>query len=105
MNSSERNKKLVSFLTKHGARKIGLFGSVSRGEERPDSDIDILIEFNGDPSLLDVVVIEQEASKLIGKKIDLVTEDALSPYIKDKVMKEVVMLYEEQRAPISNFFS
>ena len=40
MNPSERNKTLVSFLTKHGAKKIGLFGSVARGEERPDSDID-----------------------------------------------------------------
>ncbi len=97
MNPSERNKTLVSFLTKHGAKKIGIFGSVARGEERADSDIDVLIEFNGDPSLLDVVIIEQEASEILGKKIDLVTEDALSPYIKEKVMKEVVVLYEEQR--------
>jgi hypothetical protein len=97
MNPSERNKTLVSFLTKHGAKKIGLFGSVARGEERPDSDIDILVEFNGDPSLLDVVIIEQEASEILGKKIDLVTEEALSPYIKEKVMKEVVVIYEEQR--------
>jgi len=97
MNPSERNKTLVSFLTKHGAKKIGLFGSVARGEERPDSDIDVLVEFSGDPSLLDVVIIEQEVSQLLGKKIDLVTEEALSPYIKDKVMKEVVFLYEEQR--------
>lgn len=97
MNPSERNKKLVSFLTKHGAKKIGLFGSVARGEETPDSDIDVLVEFKGDPSLLDIVIIEQEASEILGKKIDLVTEEALSPYIKDNVLKEVVVLYDEQR--------
>ncbi|KYC49656.1 MAG: Nucleotidyltransferase domain protein [Candidatus Methanofastidiosum methylothiophilum] len=97
MNPSERNKTLVSFLTKHGAKKIGIFGSTARGDERPDSDIDVLVEFSGDPSLLDVVIIEQEASEILGKKIDLVTEEALSPYIKDKVMREVVVIYEEQR--------
>ena len=97
MNPSERNKTLVSFLTKHGANKIGIFGSVARGEERIDSDIDILIEFKKTPSLFEVVRIEQEISDIIGKKVELITEKSLSPYIKDSVLKEVVILYEEKR--------
>ncbi|HII95529.1 MAG: nucleotidyltransferase family protein [Candidatus Methanofastidiosa archaeon] len=97
MNPSERNKTLVSFLTKHGAKKIGIFGSVARGEERIDSDIDILIEFKKTPSLFEVVRIEQEISDIIGKKVELITEKSLSPYIKDSVLKEVVILYEEKR--------
>jgi len=78
MNPSERNKTLVSFLTKHG-------------------DIDILIEFKKTPSLFEVVRIEQEISDIIGKKVELITEKSLSPYIKDSVLKEVVILYEEKR--------
>ena len=97
MNSSERNKKLVSFLTKHGARKIGLFGSVARGEERPDSDIDILVEFNEIKSLFEMVGIELDLADILGKKIDLVTEGSLSPYIKDKVMKDLVVIYDERK--------
>ncbi|MEN6378610.1 MAG: nucleotidyltransferase family protein [Methanofastidiosum sp.] len=97
MNPSERNNTLVSFLTKHGAKKIGIFGSVARGEERFDSDIDILIEFKKTPSLFEVVRIEQEISDIIGKKVELITEKSLSPYIKDSVLKEVVILYEEKR--------
>ena len=94
MDSIERNKTLVSFLTKHGASKIGIFGSVARGEDRADSDIDILVKFKKTPSLFEVVRIEQEISEIIGKKVQLVTEKSLSPYIKDDVLKEVVILYE-----------
>lgn len=97
MNPSERNKKLVSFLTKQGAKKIGLFGSVARGEERPDSDIDVLVEFNEIKSLFEMVGIELDLADILGKKIDLVTEGSLSPYIKDKVMKDLVVIYDERK--------
>lgn len=94
MDSIERNKTLVSFLTKNGASKIGIFGSSARGEDRADSDIDILIEFKKTPSLFEVVRIEQEISEIIGKKVELVTEKSLSPYIKDDILQEFVILYE-----------
>ena len=97
MNSSERNKKLISFLTKHGAKKIALFGSVARGEERADSDIDILAEFGEVKSLFEMVGIELDLADTLGKKIDLVTEGSLSPYIKDKVMKDLVVIYDERK--------
>ncbi len=95
MNSIERNKKLVSFLAQHGAKKIGLFGSVARGEEKAESDIDILVEFREVKSLFEMVGIELELADVLGKKVDLVTEGALSPYIKDKVMKDLVVIYDE----------
>ncbi|MCC7573793.1 MAG: nucleotidyltransferase family protein [Candidatus Methanofastidiosum sp.] len=97
MNPSERNKTLVSFLTKHGAKKIGIFGSVARGEDMSDSDIDILVEFNEVKSLFEMVGIELDLADVLGKKIDLVTEGALSPYIKDKVLKDLVVIYDERK--------
>ena len=97
MNASERNKTLVSFLIKHGAKKIGLFGSVARGEERQDSDIDVLVEFSEVKSLFEMVGIELDLADVLGKKIDLVTEGNLSPYIKDKVMKDLVVIYDERK--------
>jgi len=97
MDPSERNKTLVSFLIKHGAKKIGLFGSVARGEERSDSDIDVLVEFSGVKSLFEMVGIELELADILEKKIDLVTEGALSPYIKDNVMKDLVVIYDEKK--------
>ncbi len=97
MNPSERNKTLVSFLTKHGAKKIGIFGSAARGEERIDSDIDVLVEFSEVKSLFEMVGIELDLADALGKKIDLVTEAAISPYIKDKVMKDLVVIYNERK--------
>lgn len=94
MDRAERNKKLVSLLCERGAKKIEIFGSVARGEERVTSDIDILVEFDGSPSLLDVVRIEREVSEEIGKKLDLVTKDSLGPYIRDKILKEAILIYE-----------
>ena len=97
MNPSERNKTLVSYLTKQGAKKIGLFGSAARGEERLDSDIDVLVEFSEVKSLFEMVGIEIELTDMLGKKIDLVTEGNLSPYIKDKVMEDLVVIYDERK--------
>ncbi len=59
MNPKE-NEIIISFLKKHGAKKIGLFGSVARGEERPDSDIDVLVEFSEVKGLLEFIGFELE---------------------------------------------
>lgn len=67
MDNIERNKKLVSLLSERGAKKIEIFGSVARGEERDTSDIDIIVEFEGNPSLIDVIRIEREVSEELGK--------------------------------------
>ena len=97
MNPSERNKTLVSFLTKHGAKKIGLFGSVARGEDRPDSDIDVLVEFSEVKSLFEMVGIELDLADVLGKKIDLFREENLRPIIKNSVMEDLVVIYDGER--------
>lgn len=68
-----------------------LFGSRARGDNRPDSDYDILIRFKKDKELgfFKYLGVEEELSEVLGQKVDLVTEGSLSPYIRDYVMKDL----------------
>jgi len=87
-------KKLTSILLSYGAKKISVFGSHARGETSPGSDVDIIVEFLGRKSLFDIVGIEQELSEALDIKIDLLTEKFISPYLIDKIKKEMVVIYE-----------
>ncbi|MBU0628385.1 MAG: nucleotidyltransferase family protein [Nanoarchaeota archaeon] len=93
MNRKKLLKTIVADLKKQGAKKITLFGSYSRGEENKGSDVDIIVEFFKPKSLLKFVEIEQELSEKTGKKIDLLTENSISPYLIDRIRKERVELY------------
>ncbi|HEX2919565.1 MAG TPA: nucleotidyltransferase family protein [Bacteroidales bacterium] len=81
MENAARHKDLFeiisSFLEKEGAKKIAVFGSYARGEEKPESDIDILVEFSESKSLLTLVRIERELSEFLGVKVDLLTEESI----------------------------
>ncbi len=71
-------------------KEIGLFGSYVRGEQKEGSDIDILVEFEETPTLLEFVELENYLTELLGIKVDLVMKKALKPKIKEFVLKEVV---------------
>ena len=85
-------KKIVSILKKNGVVKAGIFGSYARGEQKKRSDIDILIKQKGNKSLLDLVGLEMELGKKLKKKVDLLDYDGLSPYLKDRILKEEVRI-------------
>lgn len=87
-------KTVTSILESHGVKKIGIFGSYVRGEEREASDVDIIVEFSERKSLFDIVGIEQELSDALGIKVDLLTEKSISPYLIDRIKKEMVVIYE-----------
>ncbi|NQE44497.1 hypothetical protein C5S31_00560 [ANME-1 cluster archaeon GoMg2] len=74
MNRKELFKKIVTILERYGAKKIAIFGSYARDEAKPESDIDIIVEFSERKSLLDLVGIEQELSDALGVNADLLTE-------------------------------
>jgi len=76
----------------HGAEQVSLFGSTVRGEAKPDSDIDLLVRLEPERSLLDLVAIKQDLEDLLGCEVDVVTEASLSPYIRDAVLKEALIL-------------
>jgi len=93
MLKKELLDKIVKKLKTEGAKRIGVFGSYVRGEEYPDSDIDVLVEFSDRKSLLDIVGIEQELSDALRIKVDLLTEKSISPYLIDRIKKEMVVIY------------
>jgi hypothetical protein len=83
---SEHKGELDAF----GVRSLSLFGSVARGEERPDSDIDILVEFEQVGGLFEFVRLKNYLEKTLGQPVDLVTPDALKPQLREKILRESV---------------
>ncbi|MBL7117210.1 MAG: nucleotidyltransferase family protein [Candidatus Syntrophoarchaeum sp.] len=93
MRKEEIFEKIARILKNQGARKIAVFGSYVRGEERPESDIDIIVEFSERKSLLELVRIERQLSEVLGIKVDLLTEKSISPYLIDAIRKEMEVIY------------
>jgi predicted nucleotidyltransferase len=87
--------KLIAICRANDVAMVGLFGSLSRGEGDDNSDVDLIVRFSKRKSLLSLVKIEREISTALGRKVDLLTEAAISPYLKDRIMKELMVLYEE----------
>ena len=83
-------KRKTTLKRKFKVRSMGVFGSYSRGEQRRTSDVDVLVEFYEAPGLLGYVSLEDELSRYIGKKVDLVMKSALKPRIGRQILREVV---------------
>ena len=77
---------------KYGVKKIGIFGSYSRGEASEGSDLDILVEFEKPIGLFKFLELEEYLSDLVGVKVDLVSKKALKPHIGKRILEEVVMI-------------
>ena len=73
-------------------KEIGIFGSYVHNRQKEESDVDILVEFEEVPSLLKFIHIENYLSELLGVKVDLVTKNALKPYIGKIILKEVMFI-------------
>ena len=95
---SERlREKILPILKKYGIKKAALFGSFARGEQKPDSDIDILVKFKDreNKTLLDLVGLELELVDVLNRKVDVLTYNSIHPLLKDYILKEQVVFYEE----------
>jgi uncharacterized protein len=89
-------KQIEQFCQKHNIRQMSFFGSVVRDDFSPQSDIDILVEFEpGHTPGFDFFLIEDELSQLLGRKVDLQTITFLSPEIRQSVLSEAVPVYEQ----------
>jgi predicted nucleotidyltransferase len=88
--------KIIPALEQNGALYAGVFGSFARGTENSESDIDLLVRFRDPQGLFKLSSIEDEFSASLGRKVDLLTEGALSPYIKEDVMKDLIIFYGER---------
>ena len=89
-------EQIADFCQENHIRKFAFYGSVLRDDFRPDSDIDVLVEFEPDQpiGLMEVVGMERRLSELMGRKVDLRTPKELSRYFRDKVISEAETLYE-----------
>jgi hypothetical protein len=84
----EIKKTLIEVLRKHRVKKAALFGSIVRGEATEESDIDLLIEFEGRKSFLDLAGLKLELQELLGRKVDVLTYKSLHPLLKERILSE-----------------
>ena len=89
-------EKMLEICRQNDVIKIGVFGSFARGEATEESDLDLLVYFAQRKSLLTMVALERQLSEALGRKVDLLTEAALSPYLRDTIKSEMVVIYEAQ---------
>src|SRR4051812_38855977 len=80
--------EIVRIAASHGVHNVRIFGSVARGEARPDSDLDLLVQLEPGHSLLDLIAVKQALEDLLGCEVDVVTKAAVSPYIRKQVVEE-----------------
>ncbi len=90
--------EVSAFCKTHHIRTLALFGSVLRDDFRPDSDVDILVEFEPGctPGMLKIAGMELELSALLGRKVDLRTSAELSRYFRDEVVRESEVQYSRR---------
>jgi len=87
-----KKKEIQQIARQHGARNLRVFGSVALGEAAEGSNLDLLVEMEPGRSLLDLVAVKQDLEELLGCKVDVVTEAAVSPYLRERVLNEAVSL-------------
>ncbi|MBN2019259.1 MAG: nucleotidyltransferase family protein [Sedimentisphaerales bacterium] len=86
----EKRDDIRAVASKHGASNIRVFGSVARGEARPDSDIDFLIEAGPNTSSWFPAGLIIDLEKILGRRVEVVTEKGLNPFIREYVLREAV---------------
>lgn len=88
----EHRKEILRLAREHGARNVRLFGSAARGEDRAESDLDLLVDMEDGRSLVDHVALKQDLEDLLEREIDVVTERSLHPRLRDRVLREAEAL-------------
>lgn len=88
----EKREEIMRLCAKHGARNVRIFGSVARGEADEQSDIDLIVEFEPERSLLDHAALWLELRELLGYKVDVVSDRGIKPRIRERVLREAVPL-------------
>ena len=99
-------EKIKDILKKNKVVRAGIFGSYARGEQKKNSDVDILIEVKGRKfSLLDLVILEREIGEKLGKKVDLLTYNGINPKIKEYILEdEVRIIWKKSQLFLLNIF-
>lgn len=83
-----KREEILKIAAKHGARNVRVFGSVARGDAGPDSDIDLLVDMEPGRSLLDMGGLWSDLNELLGRKVDIVTENSIYWLLRRRILKE-----------------
>ncbi len=88
----QRRNEILKLASQHGARNVRVFGSAARGEADGDSDIDFLVELEPDRTLFDLGALLMDLQDLLGRKVDVVTDDSIYWLLRRRILKEAVSL-------------
>jgi len=86
-----KREEILALAERYGAYNVRVFGSVARGEDGPTSDVDLLVDLRPNVGL-EYIALWQDLQDLLDRDVDLVTEQALPPYLRPRVLKEAVPL-------------
>jgi len=87
---------IAAFCRRHHVRRLALFGSAVHGDFRPESDVDVLVEFQrGHTPGFALIGMQDELSEIVGRQVDLRTPECLSRYLRDDVLSQAEVLYEQ----------
>lgn len=81
------SNRFPHLVKKYHIKRLGVFGSVAKNEANKNSDVDILVEFKSPIGFFDFIRLENDLSKTVGRKVDLVTKNALHPLIKNEILQ------------------
>lgn len=98
MTIQDISAKIIPTLKRQGVTKAALFGSVVRGEAKKGSDVDLLVELDDDKSLFDLVGLKLDLEEKLGRKVDIVEYGAIKPILKDIILSEQKIIYEQKRS-------
>jgi len=96
MTIEELKKKIVPILRIHGVEYAGVFGSVARGEDKENSDVDILVRFKKIPGLVKFIRMENELKEALRAEVDVVVQGSEKPFIKPAIQKDLVVMYGQR---------
>lgn len=96
MSLAQIREKITPLIREYGIEYVGLFGSFARGEETPESDIDLLVRFGKPIGLFTYAHLTGLMKKKLGRKVDLVTERALKKRLKTSIMGDIKTIYEKK---------
>jgi predicted nucleotidyltransferase len=88
MDLQQKRNDILRIAAQHGARNLRVFGSVARGDDHAQSDVDLLVDMDPDRSLLDMVGLGQNLEELLDRRVDVLTGASLHPALRDRILAE-----------------
>lgn len=88
MDLQDKRQEILRIAAGHGAHNVRLFGSAARGEDRPDSDLDLLVEMESGRSLLDLIALGQDLEELLDRKVDVLTDSSVHPAVRPHILAD-----------------